>query len=196
MLRALISVSNKTGLIPFATRLHHAGVELVSTSGTAKAIKDAGLPCTLVEEVTGFPEMLDGRVRTLHPKIFAGIIANQCDPVHMAKILEYDILPFGIVAVNLYDFAGHPSIEQIDVGGPSMIRAAAKNYNSVTVVVDPADYDEVAGQIELDGDVDERVRLMLAAKAFEASARYERIIADHFRECVHRGINVEAGVKH
>lgn len=194
--RALLSVTDKTGLIPFATKLYNARVELVSTGGTAKAIKEADIPCTLVEEVTGFPEMLNGRLKTIHPKIFGGVIADQADPSHMATILEYNIRPFQLVVVNLYDFAGHPLIEQIDIGGPALLRAAAKNYTSVAVVVDPINYEDIARQIEETGIVDEYDRLMLATKAFESTAHYDRMIALHFRKCVESHVHVAIGIKH
>ena len=195
-MRALISVSDKLNLIQLCERLRACGIELVSTSGTAKAIKESGLPCTLVEEVTGFPEMLDGRVRTLHPNIFAGIIADQANPMHMETITRHGILPFHFVFVNLYDFAGHPSIEQIDVGGPSMLRAAAKNYGSVAVVCDPDDYEDVLRQLEMGGEVDQETRLRLAAKAFRHTANYDVGIADHFEAHVRNGTIPEAGKKH
>lgn len=195
-MRALISVSDKTDLILLCNRLNARGVELVSTSGTAKAIKASNLPCTLVEEVTGFPEMLDGRVRTLHPKIFAGIIADQNNPDHMKKLDEYGIKTFDLIIVNLYDFAGHPSIEQIDVGGSSMLRAAAKNYGSVTVICDCRDYEDALRQIEDTGSVDRKTRFYLAAKAFQHTKAYDVSIAAHFQDCLLREVEPEQSAKH
>ncbi|MFA6432800.1 MAG: IMP cyclohydrolase [Candidatus Paceibacterota bacterium] len=194
--RVLLSVTNKTGLVPFATRLTHIGGTLVSTSGTAKALRDAGLERTLVEHVTGFPEMLNGRVRTLHPNIFGGIIADQSDPEHMETLAAHNIQIFDMVVVNLYLFAAEPSIEQIDVGGPSLIRAAAKNYRSVIVVTDPHDYDLVADFLEDGKPIDPQTRLRLATKAFEMTAAYDQAIARHFTSCVERCIEPAAGHKH
>jgi phosphoribosylaminoimidazolecarboxamide formyltransferase/IMP cyclohydrolase len=152
MPRALISVSDKRGVVGFAKGLVDMGWELVSTGGTAAALMKAGLPVTTVEEVTGFPEILDGRVKTLHPRIHAGLLARQDEPTHLASLAAHGILPFHLVAVNLYPFQStitnpgvtdEDAIENIDVGGPSMLRAAAKNYEAVLPVVDPKDYDRV-----------------------------------------------------
>jgi phosphoribosylaminoimidazolecarboxamide formyltransferase / IMP cyclohydrolase len=150
MPRALLSVSDKAGLIPFASRLAARGVELLSTGGTARTLREAGLAVRDVSEVTGFPEMLDGRVKTLHPVVHGGLLARRDLPEHMAAIAEHGIAPIDVVVVNLYPFREtaartgiHPDevIEQIDIGGPSMLRSAAKNFAAVTVVVDPSDYD-------------------------------------------------------
>ncbi len=195
-MRALISVSNKEGLIPFCTKLHKLGFELVSTSGTAKAIEDAGLPCTQVAKVTGFPEMLDGRVRTLHPNIFAGIIADQQNQDHMLTLKNYAIKIFHLVVVNMYDFVGTPSIEQIDVGGPSMLRAAAKNYTSVTPVCDPVYYDPICNQIESNRFIDRQYSFRMAVAAFRHTANYEAKIAEHFEDCIAKGIEPAQGKKH
>lgn len=194
--RALISVTDKTGVVSLARRLVELGFEIVSTGGTAKAITEAGIPCTLVEKVTGFPEMLDGRVKTLHPNIFAGIIADQQDHRHMEKIAEYSIETFGIVVVNLYNFEDSPSIANIDVGGPSMIRAAAKNYESVAVVVDPRDYKKVTQEIDSTGSLSESTRFWLACKAFDATAHYDVMIAKAFDYHLCNGSRPKSGDKH
>ena len=146
--RALLSVSDKTGLVDFARGLAGFGVELVSTGGTRKALADAGLPVRDVSDLTGFPELLDGRVKTLHPKVHGGLLAIRENPEHEAAMLAHGIAPIDLLVVNLYPFeatigrgAGFADcIENIDIGGPAMIRAAAKNYNDVAVVVDPGDY--------------------------------------------------------
>src|SRR5689334_23463832 len=153
--RALLSVSDKTGLIEFARALAIHGVELVSTGGTAKAIADAGLKVRDVSELTGFPEMMDGRVKTLHPKVHGGLLAIRDDAKHAASMKEHGIAPIDLLVVNLYPFeetvakgaAYDDCIENIDIGGPAMIRAAAKNHNDVLVVVDPEDYTEIIGAL-------------------------------------------------
>ena len=152
--RALLSVSDKTGLVELARVLASAGVELISTGGTAKAIRDAGLAVKDISEHTGFPEMLDGRVKTLHPRVHGGLLYLRGNAEHERTVAEHAIAPIDLVVVNLYPFEStvarpgvslHDAIENIDIGGPSMLRSAAKNHESVTVVVDPADYAEVAG---------------------------------------------------
>ena len=153
--RALLSVSDKAGLIDFARALAEYGVELVSTGGTAKAIKDAGLPVIDVSELTGFPEMMDGRVKTLHPKVHGGLLAIRGNPEHAAAMEQHGIEPIDLLVVNLYPFeatvakgaAYDDCIENIDIGGPAMIRAAAKNHADVTVVVEPADYEKVLAEL-------------------------------------------------
>ncbi|MBI1809220.1 MAG: bifunctional phosphoribosylaminoimidazolecarboxamide formyltransferase/IMP cyclohydrolase [Gemmatimonadetes bacterium] len=195
MPRALLSLSDKSGLPEFARSLHALGWELVSTGGTAKAIRDAGLPCRDVSEVTQFPEMLDGRVKTLHPAVHGGPLARRDLPEHMAAIGAHGIAPIDLVCVNLYPFrstsrrAGvtpEDVIEQIDIGGPSMIRSAAKNFASVYVVVDPADYEDViaairgAGAAITGGDDALELRRTLAAKVFEHTAAYDAMIAAWF----------------
>ncbi|WP_390406983.1 bifunctional phosphoribosylaminoimidazolecarboxamide formyltransferase/IMP cyclohydrolase [Lacticaseibacillus jixiensis] len=183
MKRALLSVSDKTGLVEFAQGLIQRGFELVSTGGTHKVLADAGLAVTPVDEVTGFPEMLDGRVKTLHPRIHAGILARRDLPAHMAALQEHDITPVDVVCVNLYPFAETikqagvtraEAIEQIDIGGPSALRAAAKNSDSVWAVVDPADYPAVLAGIDAD---DADLRRQLAAKIFATTAAYDAQIA-------------------
>ncbi len=184
--RALISVYDKTGLAELATALHQAGVALVSTGSTATTIAAAGVPVTRVEELTGFPECLDGRVKTLHPRVHAGILADTRRPEHLAQLAELDIAPFDLVVVNLYPFAATVAsgagpdecVELIDIGGPSMVRAAAKNHPSVAVVVDPARYDEVAAAAVEGFTLAERRRL--AADAFAHTAAYDVAVASWF----------------
>ena len=185
-MRALLSVSDKTGLVDLARGLSEHRVELVSTGGTARALGDAGLPVTGVSEVTGFPEMMDGRVKTLHPAVHAGILARRDRPDDMSAIEGQGIRPFDIVVVNLYPFvraATDPDttfdelIEQIDIGGPSMVRAAAKNFRDVLVIVDPADYGRVLMALDDPGQLDPSFRFALAQKAFAHTARYDSTIA-------------------
>ncbi|HET9655228.1 MAG TPA: bifunctional phosphoribosylaminoimidazolecarboxamide formyltransferase/IMP cyclohydrolase [Kineosporiaceae bacterium] len=182
--RALVSVYDKTGLVDLARGLHEAGVELVSTGSTAGRIADAGLPVTPVEQLTGFPECLDGRVKTLHPKVHAGILADRRLPDHVRQLTELGVEPFDLVVVNLYPFrqtvasgAGPDEcVEQIDIGGPSMVRAAAKNHPSVAVVVDPDRYGEVLAAVAAGGfTLAERRRL--AADAFVHTAGYDIAVA-------------------
>lgn len=186
--RALLSVSDKSGMVAFARRLAATGVELVSTGGTARALREAGLSVRDVSDVTGFPEMMDGRVKTLHPFIHGGILARRDDAEHLAALAVHHIVPIDLVAVNLYPFeqtvdrgAGFDDcVENIDIGGPAMIRAAAKNHAAVTVIVDPADYEAVAAAIETDGAVAHESRRRLAAKAFAQTAAYDASIAEWF----------------
>ncbi|MDB4913506.1 MAG: purH [Gemmatimonadetes bacterium] len=185
---ALLSVSDKTGLADFAKGLHDLGWNLISTGGTAKALRDAGLEVRDVSDVTQFPEMLDGRVKTLHPAVHGGLLARRDSPEHMAAIAEHGIAPIDLVAVNLYPFRATAArkgarpedvIEQIDIGGPSMLRSAAKNFASVTTIVDPTDYQRVLGAFRAGGgDVD--LRRHLAAKVYEHTAAYDASIADWF----------------
>ena len=186
--RALLSVSDKTGLIDFAQTLVAAGVELISTGGTAKAIREAGLPVKDISAHTGFPEMMDGRVKTLHPKIHGGLLYIRGNATHEAAAREHDIAPIDLVVVNLYPFeetvakpnvALHEAIENIDIGGPSMLRSAAKNHESVTVIVDPADYAPVAEQIKAGGETTLALRRKLAAKVFARTSAYDAAIAVH-----------------
>ena len=188
MPRALLSVSDKSGLTEFAKTLHELGWELVSTGGTARALRGAGLPCTDVSAVTHFPEMLDGRVKTLHPAVHGGLLARRDLPAHMAAIAEHGIQPIDLVCVNLYPFrrtartagvAPDDVIEQIDIGGPSMIRSAAKNFASVTVVVDPADYARVIEAIRTGANA-LTLRRELAAKVFAHTAAYDAELAAWF----------------
>ncbi|WP_313676279.1 bifunctional phosphoribosylaminoimidazolecarboxamide formyltransferase/IMP cyclohydrolase [Mycolicibacterium sp.] len=182
--RALISVYDKSGLIPLAQGLHEAGVGIVSTGSTAKTIADKGIPVTPVEFVTGFPEVLDGRVKTLHPHIHAGLLADTRNPAHLAALENLKIEPFDLVVVNLYPFSEtvdsgaevDECVEQIDIGGPSMVRAAAKNHASVAVVVEPLGYDGVLAAVRSGGFTFEE-RKKLASLAFRHTAEYDIAVA-------------------
>ena len=184
--RALLSVSDKSGLVPFAGRLVGLGFELVSTGGTARTLREAGLPVTDVAAVTGFPEMLDGRVKTLHPRVHAGLLADRRLEDHRHQLLAAGIAPFELVVVNLYPFAqaaAKPGIgfdalvEEIDIGGPSMVRAAAKNHANVAIVTDPARYGDVLAALEEAGDVPLALRSVLAVEAFRHTAAYDARIS-------------------
>ena len=173
--RALISVSDKTGLVPLAQTLAKADIEIISTGGTAKALREAGLTVKDITDHTGFPEMLDGRVKTLHPKVHGGLLFIRGNTAHEAAVKAHAITPIDLVIVNLYPFEQtvarpgvslHDAIENIDIGGPSMLRSAAKNHDSVTVVVDPGDYAEVARQISESGNTALDFRRQLAAKVY------------------------------
>ena len=186
--RALISVYDKSGLIPLAQGLHEAGVDIVSTGSTAKTIADKGIPVTPVEFVTGFPEVLDGRVKTLHPHIHAGLLADTRNPEHVAALEKLKIEPFDLVVVNLYPFSetvdsgaeADECVEQIDIGGPSMVRAAAKNHASVAVVVEPLGYDGVLAAVRAGGFTLED-RRKLATLAFRHTAEYDIAVASWMR---------------
>ncbi|UNX54265.1 bifunctional phosphoribosylaminoimidazolecarboxamide formyltransferase/IMP cyclohydrolase [Georgenia sp. TF02-10] len=182
--RALVSVYDKTGLAELVTALHDAGVQIVSTGSTAARVAEAGVPVTPVEEVTGFPECLDGRVKTLHPAVHAGILADRRKPAHRAELAELGVVPFDLVVVNLYPFTqtvasgadAEECVEQIDIGGPTMVRAAAKNHPSVAVVVDPARYTDVA-RAAAGGGFTLAERRALAAQAFRHTASYDVAVA-------------------
>jgi len=173
--RALLSVSDKAGLVPFAEGLAALGYELVSSGGTHKALTEAGLDARKVSEVTGADEMLDGRVKTLHPVIHGGILANRSEAAHMEQLAEREIAPIDLVVVNLYPFVASPGIENIDIGGPTMVRSAAKNHDAVAIVVDPADYDSVLSELNTGGLSAQR-RRALARKAFAHTAAYDAAI--------------------
>src|ERR1043166_682354 len=186
--RALISVYDKTGLIPFAQTLVSAKVELVSTGGTARALREAGVPVVELSDYTGFPEMLDGRVKTLHPKVHGGVLFLRGNAKHEAAAKQHGIGPIDLVVVNLYPFeqtvakpdvALAEAIENIDIGGPSMLRSAAKNHEFVTVVMDPGDYAEVAAQIKAKGNTTLELRRKLAARVFARTSAYDAVIATH-----------------
>ncbi|HUK84053.1 MAG TPA: bifunctional phosphoribosylaminoimidazolecarboxamide formyltransferase/IMP cyclohydrolase [Verrucomicrobiae bacterium] len=189
--RALISVSDKTGLVEFAKELRAFGVEIVSTGGTARTLRDAGIPVVEINEFTGFPEMLDGRVKTLHPKVHGGLLYLRGNPDHEAEVAKHGIKPIDLVVVNLYPFEKtvakpnvslRDAIEQIDIGGPSLLRSAAKNHASVTVVLDPADYPHLLRDIkEHDGNTCEMFRWKLAVKVFERTSRYDAAIARYLQ---------------
>src|SRR5687768_5637806 len=178
--RALISVSDKTGIVDFAKHLKELGVEIISTGGTAKTLRDAGIEVRDVSDVTGFPEMLDGRVKTLHPNLHGGILADRGKPEHMETISSHGIEPVDLVVCNLYPFdqkvsRGAPDEEAvplIDVGGPSMIRAAAQNFTSVGVLTSPEDYDTVVAEIR-DGGLTFDTRRRLAGRAFAVLSSYD-----------------------
>ncbi len=185
---ALLSVSDKEGIVEFAKGLNDLGVKILSTGGTAKAIKHAGIPVTEVSEFTGFPEILDGRVKTLQPKIHGGILNIRDNKDHQKTVEELGIKNIDIVAVNLYPFESVAAkedstlediIENIDIGGPAMIRSAAKNHNYVTVLVSPKDYEKVLDEIKLDGSTSLETRQMLAAKAYSHTALYDSVISNY-----------------
>lgn len=191
MARALISVSDKTGVVEFAKELAALGFEIVSTGGTSKVLSEAGLAVTNVSDVTGFPECLDGRVKTLHPKIHAGILAMRGNPEHMQQIAELGVDTIDIVAINLYPFKQTilkdgvtlaEAIENIDIGGPTMIRAAAKNYQDVAVIVDPTDYALVVEEIKNGGAVSKDTKFRLAYKVFEHTAAYDSLICSYLKD--------------
>lgn len=190
--RALLSVSDKTGLVEFARGLAEMDVELLSTGGTAKALADAGLPVTALSDVTHFPEMLDGRVKTLHPAVHGGILARRDIPEHLATIAAHGIRPIDLLCVNLYPFAQtvakpgvrlEEAIENIDIGGPAMVRSAAKNHDAVTILVHPADYPAVLAEMRANaGATTLETRRRLAAKAYAHTARYDAMIAAYLAE--------------
>lgn len=192
MKRALISVSDKTGIIEFAKGLLELGVEILSTGGTKKALEEAGLVVTGVEDVTGFPEILEGRVKTLHPFIHGGLLAKRI-PEHLEQLNQQGITPIDLVCVNLYPFqqtiakpnvTEEDAIENIDIGGPTMLRSAAKNHDYVTVVVDAQDYDGVLAELKANGTVSKETNKRLAAKVFRHTASYDAYIADYMTNLV------------
>ena len=189
MKKALISVSDKTNLVPFAQALVENGYEIISTGGTRNFLKQVGVQTTDIQEVTHFPEILDGRVKTLHPNVHAGLLAKRDHADHMQTLADHGIAPIDLVCVNLYpfketilknqdDFDG--AIEQIDIGGPSMLRAAAKNFRDVTVVTDINDYQKVIDEIQANGETTLSTRKELAAKVFRETAAYDALIAQYF----------------
>ena len=181
-MRALLSVYDKTGIVDLAKGLAELGCELVSSGGTARVLGEAGLDVLSVEEVTGSPEMLDGRVKTLHPRIHGGILADRSKPAHMQRLAELDISAIDLVVCNLYPFRSEPSVEQIDIGGPSMVRAAAKNHDAVAVVVNPSDYQVVLDELRQSGTVGFETRKRLARDAFAHTAAYDAAIVRWFDE--------------
>ena len=184
--RALLSVTDKSGIADFARQLHELGVELISTGGTAKLLRDSGIEVKDVSEVTGFPEMLDGRVKTMHPRITGGILAVRGNADHVRALQEHGIQPIDMVVVNLYQFEKAAAkagvtldelIENIDIGGPTMIRSAAKNFQDVAVVVSPGDYAAIADEMRASGGAIAReTRWRLAQKAFRTTAEYDSAI--------------------
>jgi len=190
--RALLSVSDKSGLIDFAKGLDKHGIELLSTGGTAKALRDAGLPVIDVSDFTGAPELFEGRVKTLHPKVHGGLLYKRDNDEHLQQAKDHDIAPIDLVVVNLYPFEEtvakedvtlEEAIENIDIGGPSMLRSAAKNYKSVTVVTDPGDYDRVLAEMdEHDGDTSKKLREELAVKVFLRTSTYDSAITNYLSQ--------------
>ncbi|MDD4094904.1 MAG: bifunctional phosphoribosylaminoimidazolecarboxamide formyltransferase/IMP cyclohydrolase [Oscillospiraceae bacterium] len=187
--RAIISVSDKTGIADFARKLVALNVEILSTGGTAKLLEKEGVPCKEVSEITGFPECLDGRVKTLHPLLHGGILAIRENEAHMKRVQELGIGLIDMIVVNLYPFKAtvmkpgvsfEECVENIDIGGPSMLRAAAKNHHDVTVITDPSDYEIVLSEMEATGDTTYETRFRLAKRVFEHTAAYDALIADYF----------------
>lgn len=189
-MKALISVSDKTGVVEFAKGLVALGWEILSTSGTMKLLKESGVPVTSVSDVTGFPEICDGRVKTLHPKIHGALLARRDIPEHMKELKDNGIDTIDLVCVNLYPFREtiakpdvtmEDAVEHIDIGGPSMLRSAAKNWESVTVVCNPADYETILSEIKADGNTTRETRLKLSAKAYTHTAEYDMAISTYMR---------------
>jgi len=201
--RALLSVSDKTGLVEFARGLNDLGIELVSTGGTAKSLLEAGLPILGISDITHFPEMLDGRVKTLHPAVHGALLADRSKPEHMETIAAHDIIPIDLVVVNLYLFAEtiarpgvtrEEAVENIDIGGPSMIRSAAKNHASVAVVVSPNDYSAVLSELERSGgSLSQGTRSRLAAQAYAHTAAYDATITNYLAAHLPEENEAEAG---
>ncbi|MDF2949604.1 MAG: purH [Sedimentibacter sp.] len=190
-MKALISVSDKTGIVEFARNLQELGIEIISTGGTHKTLEKANIKVTGISEVTGFPECLDGRVKTLHPNIHAGLLAIRSNPEHMTQLDELNIDTIDIVAVNLYPFkqtilkenvTRQEAIENIDIGGPTMLRSAAKNYQDVSVIVDPCDYDKVINELKENKEVSLDTKFYLCSKVFEHTAHYDSLIAAYMKK--------------
>jgi phosphoribosylaminoimidazolecarboxamide formyltransferase/IMP cyclohydrolase len=204
--RALLSVSDKSGLAEFGRRLHALGVEILSTGGTARALRDAGLPVTDVAEVTGFPEILGGRVKSLHPRVHGGILARRTDPEDLDELGAHGVEPIDLVAVNLYPFreavaredvTDALAAENVDIGGPGMLRAAAKNFAFVAAVVDPEDYGAVADELEAnDGTLGMETRRRLAGDAFAHTAAYDAAIADYFADAASGAVDALVSSQH
>jgi phosphoribosylaminoimidazolecarboxamide formyltransferase/IMP cyclohydrolase len=192
--RAVISVSNKKGVVELAKELNTMGVELLSTGGTAKALRDAGISVKDVSDYTGFPEMLDGRVKTLHPKVHGGLLSRRNNPKDMEEIKKHGIETIDMVVVNLYPFeetvskpgvSFEDAIENIDIGGPTMLRSASKNFQDVAVLVDPSDYEKIIQEMKgLKGDLSYKTRLQLAKKVFSHTSRYDTIITDYLTKII------------
>ena len=187
--RAIISVSDKKGVVEFATELDKLGIEIISTGGTAKILKEAGIRVKLVSELTGFPEILDGRVKTLHPMVHGGLLAVRDNPEHVEQMKTHKIKPIDLIVINLYPFEETianegvtlaEAIENIDIGGPSMLRSAAKNHRFVSVVVNPSRYDIVLGELkDHQCALSDQFRLRLAKEAFAHTARYDLAISNY-----------------
>ena len=189
--RALLSVSDKTGIVELGKFLNNNGVEIISTGGTMKALREAGVPVTYVSDVTGFPEIMDGRVKTLNPKIHGAILAVRSNPEHMEALAEHNITPIDLVVVNLYPFretiakpgvTEAEAIENIDIGGPAMVRASAKNFKDVVIVTYPRRYAQLMEMLDKDGDIDQHTRKELAFEAFSHTAEYDTMISEYLKK--------------
>ena len=189
--RALLSVSDKTGIVELGKFLSNNGVEIISTGGTMKALREAGVPVTYVSDVTGFPEIMDGRVKTLNPKIHGAILAVRSNPEHMEALAEHNITPIDLVVVNLYPFretiakpgvTEAEAIENIDIGGPAMVRASAKNFKDVVIVTYPRRYAQLMEMLDKNGDVDQHTRKELAFEAFSHTAEYDTMISEYMKK--------------
>lgn len=189
-MRALVSVSDKIGIVELSKELVSLGIEIISTGGTFKILKEAGIPATEISDITGFPECLDGRVKTLHPAVHAGLLAMRSNPSHMEQIADLNIKPIDLVIVNLYPFKSTilkegvtraEVVENIDIGGPTMLRSAAKNYQDVAVVVDPRDYDKILSELKEKGEVSLDTKFYLMQKVFMHTSSYDTMIADYLR---------------
>ncbi|MBQ5860537.1 MAG: bifunctional phosphoribosylaminoimidazolecarboxamide formyltransferase/IMP cyclohydrolase, partial [Alistipes sp.] len=195
-MRALVSVSDKTGVVEFAQQLRSLGWEIIATGGTMKLLRDSGVEVINISDVTGFPEICDGRVKTLHPKVHGGLLARRDDESHLAALKENNIEFIDMVCVNLYPFRQtiakpdvtmEDAIENIDIGGPSMLRSAAKNYKDVTVVCNPANYAKIIEEIKANGNTTVETRLQLSAEAYTHTAEYDSMIATYMRKAA--GLN-------
>ena len=189
--RALLSVSDKTGIVELGKFLSNNGVEIISTGGTMKALREAGVPVTYVSDVTGFPEIMGGRVKTLNPKIHGAILAVRSNPEHMEALAEHNITPIDLVVVNLYPFretiakpgvTEAEAIENIDIGGPAMVRASAKNFKDVVIVTYPRRYAQLMEMLDKDGDIDQHTRKELAFEAFSHTAEYDTMISEYLKK--------------
>ena len=189
--RALLSVSDKTGIVELGKFLSNNGVEIISTGGTMKALREAGVPVTYVSDVTGFPEIMDGRVKTLTPKIHGAILAVRSNPEHMKALADHNITPIDLVVVNLYPFretiakpgvTEAEAIENIDIGGPAMVRASAKNFKDVVIVTYPRRYAQLMEMLDKNGDVDQHTRKELAFEAFSHTAEYDTMISEYLKK--------------
>jgi len=195
--RAIISVTDKTGIVDFAKSLARFGVQILSTGGTARALREGGVEVTDISEYTGFPEMMDGRVKTLHPKVHGGLLGLRDNPEHIRMMKEHGIRAIDMVVVNLYQFEKtvakegvtlEEAIENIDIGGPSMLRSSAKNFKDVTVIVDPSDYDKVLKEMEeRDGGTTPKTRFRLAKKVFRLTHLYDSAISRYLEKAKFQG---------
>ena len=192
--RAIISVTDKSGIVDFAKALAHMGVEILSTGGTAKALREGGISVIDISEYTGFPEMLDGRVKTLHPKVHGGLLGIRDNPDHIKMMMEYGIKNIDLLVVNLYQFEKtiakkgaslQEAIENIDIGGPAMLRSSAKNFQYVTVVIDPSDYDGIIEEMENSGgSTSLETRFHLAKKVFRLTHRYDGSVSKYLKNAL------------